>query len=354
MVYNPRPFTLMVGLGNISPELRAVAGYVEEELRTLALSLVETEAVETRTVNVEPTKPREGMIVIADGTDWDPGSGGGPYVYFGSAWVPLFSASSGPGLPAGGTVDQIIVKDSSTDYDVSWQTVIFLTDGDKGDISVSSSGATFSINDGVVLFAHIQDVTANSILARAAATDGVLSEITLSASQVLGRGSTGDIAPLDIGKGVVISGTTIQGTSPVYLGTVVCSGTTNADITGIGGYTSLFLRVHTIATAAWNNLRVSLSSDNGGSFGSVRILHTGNTALCIANGTATISNTNVTSTNKTITPAIAVFGDIDATGAMGTYTTTATENVITGLINALRFNHSAANGRSIIEVYGIP
>ena len=89
MAYNPRPFTLMVGLGNISPELRAVAGYVEEELRTLALSLVETEAVETRTVNVEPSKPREGMIVVADGTDWDPGSGGGPYVYFGGAWVSL-------------------------------------------------------------------------------------------------------------------------------------------------------------------------------------------------------------------------------------------------------------------------
>lgn len=95
MAYNPRPFTLMAGLGNLSPELRAVAGYVEEELRTLALSLVETEAVETRTVNVEPSKPREGMIVVADGTDWDPGSGGGPYVYFGGAWVFLAGGGSG-------------------------------------------------------------------------------------------------------------------------------------------------------------------------------------------------------------------------------------------------------------------
>ena len=37
----------------------------------------------------EPVRPREGMVVFADGTDWDPGSGIGVYAYHGAAWNKL-------------------------------------------------------------------------------------------------------------------------------------------------------------------------------------------------------------------------------------------------------------------------
>jgi hypothetical protein len=33
-----------------------------------------------------PTKLREGMIVGADGTNWNPGAGKGAYVYYTGAW----------------------------------------------------------------------------------------------------------------------------------------------------------------------------------------------------------------------------------------------------------------------------
>lgn len=33
-----------------------------------------------------PQNPVAGMIVYADGTSWDPGSGEGIYAYYGSAW----------------------------------------------------------------------------------------------------------------------------------------------------------------------------------------------------------------------------------------------------------------------------
>ena len=46
-----------------------------------ALRLVELHA--------EPNPKRNGMIVYADGTTWDPGSGRGIYVYKGSSWVLL-------------------------------------------------------------------------------------------------------------------------------------------------------------------------------------------------------------------------------------------------------------------------
>jgi hypothetical protein len=34
-----------------------------------------------------PLNPTEGMIVMADGVSWDPGSGGGFYGYHDGAWV---------------------------------------------------------------------------------------------------------------------------------------------------------------------------------------------------------------------------------------------------------------------------
>jgi hypothetical protein len=38
------------------------------------------------TLYAAPLKPREGMIVKADGTTWNPGSGAGFYGYRSSAW----------------------------------------------------------------------------------------------------------------------------------------------------------------------------------------------------------------------------------------------------------------------------
>lgn len=40
-------------------------------------------------LNAEPERPQDGLIVYADGTNWDPGSGQGIYAYYGSAWVKL-------------------------------------------------------------------------------------------------------------------------------------------------------------------------------------------------------------------------------------------------------------------------
>lgn len=36
-----------------------------------------------------PSKLKTGMTVLADGTDWDPGSGQGVYTYYGGAWHKL-------------------------------------------------------------------------------------------------------------------------------------------------------------------------------------------------------------------------------------------------------------------------
>lgn len=63
--------------------------WVFEQLQQLSKDLQETIALELRTTHQEPIRPREGLIVLADGTDWNPGSGVGLYVYRGGAWRKL-------------------------------------------------------------------------------------------------------------------------------------------------------------------------------------------------------------------------------------------------------------------------
>ncbi len=54
--------------------------------RALNQGLTDIQLVE---LNAEPVRPRNGMIVLADGTNWDPGSGAGFYGYRGGSWVLL-------------------------------------------------------------------------------------------------------------------------------------------------------------------------------------------------------------------------------------------------------------------------
>lgn len=85
-----------------------------------------------------------------------------------------------------------------------------LSDADYGDIVVSGGATVFTIDAGVVSYAKIQSVTANSVLARAAGTNGTVGEVALAASQLLGRGSTGDVAAIALGTGLSMSGATLN------------------------------------------------------------------------------------------------------------------------------------------------
>lgn len=59
------------------------------ELRRLVAALAEVEGISLPELHVEPERPRDGMIVLADGTDWNPGSGAGFYGRRGGSWVLL-------------------------------------------------------------------------------------------------------------------------------------------------------------------------------------------------------------------------------------------------------------------------
>ncbi|MGH9425716.1 MAG: hypothetical protein ACRD2L_05340 [Terriglobia bacterium] len=61
--------------------------WVYEEFLRLARMLQDPpHDVHVDKLHVAPAKPRDGMVVLADGTNWNPGSGAGFYGYRNGAW----------------------------------------------------------------------------------------------------------------------------------------------------------------------------------------------------------------------------------------------------------------------------
>lgn len=64
---------------------------VTEELERIAQAQAgpDVDYVQLKTWYAAPPKVFEGMVALADGTSWDPGSGAGVYCYYGSTWNQL-------------------------------------------------------------------------------------------------------------------------------------------------------------------------------------------------------------------------------------------------------------------------
>lgn len=115
--------------GNVPSDPKDLPAFLNNELQELQQQLnAALDLLAMVTKHAAPSKLYDGLVVMADGTDWNPGSGQGLYVYYGSAWHPLkgtpagsntqiqyndagaFGASSnltwsGTGLAVGGTAD---------------------------------------------------------------------------------------------------------------------------------------------------------------------------------------------------------------------------------------------------------
>jgi ABC-type sulfate/molybdate transport systems ATPase subunit len=78
-------------MAKYEPNVQFLDPDVAVELRRLAdvLSNLTMDSVFLTQLNAEPAKYADGMVVYADGTNWNPGSGEGVYARYNSAWNKL-------------------------------------------------------------------------------------------------------------------------------------------------------------------------------------------------------------------------------------------------------------------------
>lgn len=110
--------------------------------------------------------------------------------------VTSLKGDPGEGVPAGGTAGQVLRKIDGTDYNTQWVTPSGgVSDGDKGDITVSSGGTAWTIDAAAVTYAKMQNISATQrILGRNTAGAGVTEEVTFSQFlDWVGSAANGDI-----------------------------------------------------------------------------------------------------------------------------------------------------------------
>lgn len=73
---------------NVPPDANALPAFLDQELSEIERAQNEPVFILQLAVsNVAPAKVRPGMLVEADGTNWNPGLGAGLYIYRAGAWV---------------------------------------------------------------------------------------------------------------------------------------------------------------------------------------------------------------------------------------------------------------------------
>jgi hypothetical protein len=72
-------------------DAKSLPAYLDRELSKVEQEFFAVQDfAQLRPLHVAPAKPRDGMVVCADGTDWAPlGAGGGFFGYLGGVWLKL-------------------------------------------------------------------------------------------------------------------------------------------------------------------------------------------------------------------------------------------------------------------------
>lgn len=147
-----------------------------------------------------------------------------------------------------------------------------VTDGDKGDITVSGSGATWTIDNDVVTFAKMQNIATGRLLGRGTAASGDVEEITPALGTTgtdLTWAFTAGTLTLNVpsasatARGVVTTGTQTMAGAKTWSGAAVFSSTVNISATTTA---NPFVITSTNATGTTFAISVTANSGSRGMF----------------------------------------------------------------------------------------
>jgi hypothetical protein len=134
-----------------------------------------------------------------------------------------------------------------------------VSDGDKGDITVSGSGTTWTIDNDVVTFAKIQNVSTSSFLGRQTAGTGDVESLTtaqaktllaIAAADVSGLGSLATASSVDLSTQA--TGTLHAAQAPAYTG----------DATSSAGSLTLTIPADTVTNSKLANMAANTIKGN--------------------------------------------------------------------------------------------
>lgn len=128
-----------------------------------------------------------------------------------------FRGLTGHGVAEGGTTGQVLQKVSNDDYDTSWTDNTGVSDGNKGDITVSGSGTAWAVNSDAIDNAKAANMAANTIKGRVTASTGDPEDLTPTQVRTIINVEDGadvtDAANVDAAGAVMNSDTSTAGMS---------------------------------------------------------------------------------------------------------------------------------------------
>ena len=220
-------------------------GWLDQELEKLEQQLLGADNFRLKEWHTVPPKPRLGDVYLADGVDWDPGSGPGAYLFDGSGFVLL---------------------------------------GFDGTLAAGSVGTTELANDSVT-FAKMQNIATQRALGRNTAGSGDPEEVTIlqmlnwiassARGDILRRGAS-DWERLAIGSDgqlLTSDGTDPSWVTPAGAGvelldsdTISSQATLDVVLSGFTSYRKLKLLANLIPATDDVELWLRFSTDGGNNF----------------------------------------------------------------------------------------